>query len=63
MEEVIDFVKQAFDGVERFRTRGGAGGIHAEVKSWRRDVDDWRRWNVERPSAARGHVDLCGRRG
>jgi PhnB protein len=32
VEEVINFVKQAFGGEERFRSRGGAGGIHAEVK-------------------------------
>lgn len=32
VEEVINFVKQAFDGEELLRSRGGAGGIHAEVK-------------------------------
>ena len=32
VEEVINFVKQAFDGRELFRSRGGAGGIHAEMK-------------------------------
>jgi PhnB protein len=32
VEEVINFVKQAFDGQELFRAHGGAGGIHAEMK-------------------------------
>lgn len=32
VEEVINFVKQAFGGEELFRSRGGAGGIHAEIK-------------------------------
>ncbi len=32
VEEVINFVKQAFGGEELFRSRGGAGGIHTEVK-------------------------------
>src|ERR1039458_8536105 len=31
VEEVINFVKQAFGGEELFRSRGGAGGIHTEV--------------------------------
>ena len=30
-EELVDFVKTAFDGVEVFRTIGSAGGLHAEV--------------------------------
>ena len=30
-EEFVDFVKQAFGGVELFRTTGSAGGLHAEV--------------------------------
>jgi PhnB protein len=29
---LLDFVKQAFGGEELFRTIGGAGGIHAEVR-------------------------------
>jgi uncharacterized glyoxalase superfamily protein PhnB len=29
--ELVEFVKQAFDGVEVFRTTGSAGGLHAEV--------------------------------
>jgi PhnB protein len=32
VEEVINFVKQAFGGEELFRSRGGAGGIHTEIK-------------------------------
>jgi PhnB protein len=32
VEEVINFVKQAFDGRELFRAPGGAGGIHAEMR-------------------------------
>ncbi len=32
VEEVINFVKQAFGGEELFRARGGAGGIHTEIK-------------------------------
>ncbi|HXQ97036.1 MAG TPA: VOC family protein [Candidatus Limnocylindrales bacterium] len=32
VEEVIAFVKQAFGGDELFRSQGGAGGIHAEIK-------------------------------
>jgi PhnB protein len=32
VEEVINFVKQAFGARELFRTRGGAGGVHAEIK-------------------------------
>jgi PhnB protein len=32
VEEVIHFVKQAFGGEEFFRARGGAGGIHTEIK-------------------------------
>ncbi len=31
-EQVIEFVKQAFDGKELFRGIGSAGGIHAEVQ-------------------------------
>lgn len=31
-EQVIEFVKQAFDGKELFRSTGSAGGIHAEVQ-------------------------------
>jgi uncharacterized glyoxalase superfamily protein PhnB len=30
--ELIDFVKQAFGGEERFRSIGSAGGIHCEMK-------------------------------
>ncbi len=30
-EELVEFVKQAFGGVELFRTTGSAGGLHAEV--------------------------------
>lgn len=30
-EELVDFVKQAFDARELFRTTGSAGGLHAEV--------------------------------
>lgn len=30
-EDLVDFVKQAFDAVEVFRTTGSAGGMHAEV--------------------------------
>ena len=30
-EQLVDFVKTAFDGVEVFRTTGSAGGLHAEV--------------------------------
>jgi PhnB protein len=30
-EQLVDFVKQAFGGVELFRTIGSAGGLHAEV--------------------------------
>jgi uncharacterized glyoxalase superfamily protein PhnB len=30
-EELVEFVKQAFGGVEVFRTTGSAGGLHAEV--------------------------------
>jgi PhnB protein len=30
-EQLVDFVKQAFGGVELFRTTGSAGGLHAEV--------------------------------
>ena len=30
-EELVEFVKQAFGGVEVFRTVGSAGGLHAEV--------------------------------
>ena len=32
VEEVINFVKQAFGGEELFRSQGGAGGIHTEIK-------------------------------
>jgi PhnB protein len=32
VEEVIQFVKQAFGGEELFRSQGGAGGIHTEIK-------------------------------
>src|SRR5579863_7617008 len=32
VEEVITFVKQAFGGEELFRSQGGAGGIHTEIK-------------------------------
>jgi PhnB protein len=32
VEEVINFVKQAFGGRELFRAPGGAGGIHAEMR-------------------------------
>jgi PhnB protein len=32
VEEVINFVKQAFGAEELFRSRGGAGGIHTEIK-------------------------------
>jgi PhnB protein len=32
VEEVIAFVKQAFGAEELFRSRGGAGGIHTEIK-------------------------------
>lgn len=32
VEEVIHFVKQAFGGEELFRSQGGAGGIHTEIK-------------------------------
>ena len=30
-EQLVEFVKTAFDGVEIFRTIGSAGGLHAEV--------------------------------
>lgn len=30
-EQLVEFVKQAFGGVEVFRTTGSAGGLHAEV--------------------------------
>jgi PhnB protein len=30
-EQLVEFVKTAFDGVEVFRTIGSAGGLHAEV--------------------------------
>ncbi len=30
-EQLVDFVKTAFEGVEVFRTTGSAGGMHAEV--------------------------------
>jgi uncharacterized glyoxalase superfamily protein PhnB len=30
-EELVEFVKTAFDGVEVFRATGSAGGLHAEV--------------------------------
>ncbi len=30
-EELVEFVKTAFGGVEVFRTTGSAGGLHAEV--------------------------------
>jgi PhnB protein len=30
-EQLVEFVKQVFDGVEVFRTTGSAGGLHAEV--------------------------------
>jgi uncharacterized glyoxalase superfamily protein PhnB len=30
-EQLVEFVKQAFGGVELFRTTGSAGGLHAEV--------------------------------
>jgi uncharacterized glyoxalase superfamily protein PhnB len=30
-EELVEFVKQVFGGVELFRTTGSAGGLHAEV--------------------------------
>jgi PhnB protein len=30
-EQLVDFVKQVFGGVELFRTIGSAGGLHAEV--------------------------------
>jgi PhnB protein len=30
-EQLVEFVKQVFDGVELFRTIGSAGGLHAEV--------------------------------
>jgi uncharacterized glyoxalase superfamily protein PhnB len=30
-EELVDFVKEVFGGVELFRTTGSAGGLHAEV--------------------------------
>lgn len=32
VEEVIAFLKQAFGAQELFRARGGAGGIHTEIK-------------------------------
>jgi PhnB protein len=32
VEEVINFVKSAFGGEELFRSHGGAGGIHTEIK-------------------------------
>ena len=32
VEEVINFVKQAYGGEELFRSHGGAGGIHTEIK-------------------------------
>jgi PhnB protein len=32
VEEVITFVKKAFGGEELFRSRGGAGGIHTEIR-------------------------------
>jgi PhnB protein len=32
VEEVINFVKEAFGGRELFRAPGGAGGIHAEMR-------------------------------
>jgi PhnB protein len=32
VEEVIAFLKQAFGAQELFRSRGGAGGIHTEIK-------------------------------
>ena len=31
-EELVEFVKQAFGGVEVLRTTGSAGGLHAEVR-------------------------------
>ena len=30
-EQLVDFIKSAFEGVEIFRTIGSAGGLHAEV--------------------------------
>ena len=30
-EQLVEFVKQVFDGTEVFRTTGSAGGLHAEV--------------------------------
>jgi len=30
-DKLIDFIKQAFGGVETFRTTGSAGGTHVEV--------------------------------
>lgn len=30
-EQLVEFIKTAFDGVEIFRTIGSAGGLHAEV--------------------------------
>lgn len=30
-EQLVEFVKQVFGGVEVFRTTGSAGGLHAEV--------------------------------
>jgi PhnB protein len=30
-EQLVEFVKQAFGGIEVFRTTGSAGGLHAEV--------------------------------
>jgi len=32
VEEVINFVKQTFGGEELFRSQGGAGGVHTEIK-------------------------------
>jgi len=32
VEEVINFVKHGLGGEERFRSQGGAGGIHTEIK-------------------------------
>jgi PhnB protein len=30
--QLVDFVKQAFDATELFRTTGSAGGLHVEVR-------------------------------
>ena len=32
VDPVVDFLRQAFGAKETFRTTGGAGGIHCEVR-------------------------------